>query len=552
MPSKCNELEDFVELDEHENFKTNITSSTENNDQMKVKRRIIAGPWKNVAEFKKVYCWLYGPDSNTESRKLALSQMRVWGLRRSTQCPAAILGTSVMVEVQLKDEAASIANNDDLQMLYASAFTRFFNFMSSIMQTYSIRNMYDTAKDLGLASFVVDLRHICAHGQVLPPLEVLRNTAQYCLHWLRDYYWNTQRANMCDVDAAFIRRKDKTQCDLNISRLFEVYDSALEVYMGGVVNIKIAKRYLHGHRLQCLKEYYNLNKFKTLTEIFDHIVQKLGQLIKRDIAIKDITEVFVEAILKMKYFFNVYEKAQNSDKHLEMLLEVTQTLFRMLALYDMLEKFFEAVLDIAESVSASDERKSGASFWAIQISKGFKAYRKCKELYKKELDKNPNIQEVTFSSTNVTKLSHHVRELLICSGIDRRYTLILSDTMRRPWIWSFDRSYLEKHLQMINKYTVPVIKRLLYLIEPELTVDEMQAFCSLIEAYFEVPTETNMKDNSKIYTPQDLLNKINGVVAETMEVDNDEHSLECEESTENYGLWSIAPVINTVKQHAKY
>lgn len=69
----------------------------------------------------------------------------------------------------------------------------------------------------------------------------------------------------------------------------------------------------------------------------------------------------------------------------------------------------------------------------------------------------------------------------------------------------------------------------------------MHAFCSLIEAYFEGASETDMKDNSKIYTPQDLLNKINGVVAETMEVDNDELPLECEESAENYGLWSIAP-----------
>lgn len=48
MPSKCNDLEDFVETDDHENFKINITSSMENNDQMKVKRRTIAGPWKNV------------------------------------------------------------------------------------------------------------------------------------------------------------------------------------------------------------------------------------------------------------------------------------------------------------------------------------------------------------------------------------------------------------------------------------------------------------------------------------------------------------------------
>ena len=342
-------------------------------------------------EFNKVYDWLFGAQYSSETRQKALSQIRIWNLRRSTLCPAAVLATSVILDVQMKDIPETTLSPDELQILYSNAFTRFFNFMSSIMQSHNMRTMYQTAKELGLQSFVVDLRHICAHGQVLPPLQVLRNTAEYCIVWLHDYYWASQRNVMSDIDAAHIRRKDKTQFDENVSQLFEIYDSALEGHMKGATNIKTLKRHLHGKRFHSLKDFYTQHKLTDLQSVFDLIAQQLCQLVKRDVSMKDMIEIYVEAFLKMRYFFTL-AGIHTSDQDLQSVLRVTQTLFRMMAVYGFIEDLFLSLIEVTENPIADASKRHGASFWAIQIAKGFQAFRQCKKMYKAELDAVTNFK----------------------------------------------------------------------------------------------------------------------------------------------------------------
>lgn len=337
------------------------------------------------AEFNKVYEWIFGQQYSPETRQKALSQIRIWNLRRSTLCPAAVLATSVILDVQMKDNVDTMLSSEELQILYSNAFTRFFNFMSSIMQSHNMRTMYQTAKELGLQSFVVDLRHICAHGQVLPPLQVLRNTAEYCIIWLHDYYWASQRNTMSDVDAAHIRRKDKTQFNENVSELFEIYDSALEGHMKGATNIKALKRHLHGKRFNRLKEFYIQHKLANLQSAFGVIAQQLCQLVKRDISIKDMIEIYVEAFLKMRFFFTLAE-TYTTDNDLISLISATQTLFRMMAIYGFIEDLFLSLIEVTENPIAEKSKRHGASFWAVQIAKGFQAFRQCKKMYKAELD----------------------------------------------------------------------------------------------------------------------------------------------------------------------
>lgn len=257
--------------------------------------------------------------------------------------------------------------------------------MSSIMQTHNMRTMYQTAKELGLESFVVDLRHMCAHGQVLPPLQVLRNTAEYCIVWLHDYYWTSQLNSMCDVDATRIRRKDKTKFDDNVSALFEIYDAALEGHMKGATNIKTVKRHLHGKRFHKLRDYYTENNLNSLQDIFDHLVRELYSLVKRDVAIKDISLIYVGALMRMRYFFSI-SGIEESSKEMESLIAVNQTLFRMLAIYGFLDDFFLALIEVAENPLEEKAKRLAASFWGVQIIKAFKAFQQCKKMYKAEMD----------------------------------------------------------------------------------------------------------------------------------------------------------------------
>lgn len=242
-----------------------------------------------------------------DQQKRGLSQINVWSLRRSTQCPAGVLATKALLDVQHLDKAEGqqAVSESLLQTLYASAFTRFFNFMSSTMQTHNMRTMYDTARMLGLPSFVVDLRHICAHGQVLPPIDILRTSVSYCLNWLRNYYWFPQLESMCDVEASKIRRKDKTLFEENITKLFIIYDAALECYCKGAHNMKSGKRHISGKRLAQLRVYYAERKLTSLKDTLELIVKEIITLVRREIGIKDMSEIFIEALLKIKYFFTI-------------------------------------------------------------------------------------------------------------------------------------------------------------------------------------------------------------------------------------------------------
>ena len=44
--------------------------------------------------------------------------------------------------------------------------------------------LQDLAKELGIPSWIVDLRHRAAHGSSCPSLPLLREAAEFCLKWL--------------------------------------------------------------------------------------------------------------------------------------------------------------------------------------------------------------------------------------------------------------------------------------------------------------------------------------------------------------------------------
>ncbi|XP_050334511.1 uncharacterized protein LOC126762069 [Bactrocera neohumeralis] len=509
------------------------------------KRRTVVGPWKDVREFRNVYELLFDEDTDVDQQKRGLSQINVWSLRRSTQCPAGVLATKALLEVQHLDKAEGLQASSEsvVQTLYASAFTRFFNFMSSTMQTHNMRTMYDTARMLGLPSFVVDLRHICAHGQVLPPIDILRTSVSYCLNWLRNYYWFPQLESMCDVEASKIRRMDKTLFEENITKLFVIYDAALECYCKGAHNMKSGKRHISGKRLAQLRVYYAESKLTSLKDTLEFVVKEIIALVKREIGIKDMSEIFIEALFKMKYFFNIGE-SHSSGEPLEFIIAATHSFFRMLAVYGFIEDVFYSFIELAENTNALEQRRTGASFWAVRIAAGFVAFRKCKQMYKAELDENPNTTDFDFTCLNQENISKKMRRHLIYAGVDLKCTPIFGDSMRRPWVWVVERSFVEQKLRDINQYNAPIIKSILPLVEPPLTTSEIRGISLLIDAYF--GKRVGLKKNAAKQTNEDETIHTASELLQALEKQNSTHEkMDCEVSEpvvndkEQYGIWTI-------------
>lgn len=363
------------------------------------KKRMVVTPWRDTCvchlfttafftiyyyicrtEFNTVYDWLFAKQTTSSNLRKALSHMRIWNLRRGSLCPASVLATAVLVKSQLEDRQGSV----NIQTTYASAFTRFFNFMSSIMQSYNMTSMYETARQLGLQSFIVDLRHLCAHGQELPPAEVLRTTADHCLEWLRTFYWLPQRETMSNLDAPKLQRKDKTKFENELKVFFEMYDLALECHLNGAHKLKAISKLKSSVDFNKIRVYCSAKKIKTTKEIIDTVIKELGMAIKQqNSSMKDLLDIYMASLLKMKYFLVAGLKHTEEE---EVVVEATQGLFRLIAVQGYIENLFVALVQLAENANSDTDSCRGASYWATKMLHTFGMLSRMKRMYKEELD----------------------------------------------------------------------------------------------------------------------------------------------------------------------
>ncbi|KAH8260458.1 hypothetical protein KR038_000343 [Drosophila bunnanda] len=434
-----------------------------------VKKRTVVTPWRDTVEFNETYAGLFDKGSKSFDRRQALRKIRIWSLRRANLCPAAVLATSVLVRAQLEDK----------QTTYASAFTRFYNFMSSIIQGHNMSSMYDTAKELGLQSFIVDLRHLCAHGQELPPVEVLRSTAKHCLEWLRTYYWLPHKESMSNLDAGKLQRKDKLKFEKELSNLLEIYDLTLECHIKGADKLKAISKLKSSADFNKIRVYSSSKKAKTSKEILNSVLNDLSVKIRKESSLmKDLLDIYMGCLLKMKYFLAVgLEIAYDED----MLIAGTQDLFRLLAMQGYIEVFFVALVRLTENPNESHKIRLGASYWAMKMIQTMGMLFRMKRMYKEELDLDTKLKPVDFSSLNTNVHSKTMRSLLVHSGVDSSVTLIFGDNPKKPKTWVFDREFIMQRVASFSKYSGPILKGLLPLADPPFSPIQQAALTQLCD-----------------------------------------------------------------------
>lgn len=223
------------------------------------------------------------------------------------QTPATVLATIALLEVILVDKEES--SQFELRILYSSALTRFYSYVSSTVQGrtgYSRRSMYELATDLELAAVVVDLRHICSHGQEIPSLEMLRSTSQYCLEWLETQYWERQLASMRDCELYDLRKGVTNEFDETISKIFKLYDIGIEAIFLKREELAIVKNFMQKEKYEMLKEYSEeKGGIEQVYELMDEMIKDLFVYVKKSRTIKDLNDIYLAAFLKMRSFFEI-------------------------------------------------------------------------------------------------------------------------------------------------------------------------------------------------------------------------------------------------------
>lgn len=326
---------------------------------------------------------------------MALSRMKLWKVRRGNLTPASVLSTLTILDVQLTDKLNTGLTNDALRSLYSNAFTRFVNYMSSIMRSKTVQSMYSSARELGIETFLVDLRHLCAHGQVLPSLEIMRRTTVYCMEWLREFYWDREKNVITDATVRDVHTKSTAELQISIAKWFKLYDAATEALIRGCKTVDDLMKSKPDERLthECMEQLMNISQQihnKRLSFIANKSINQLALLSTSNERDRGDAEIYCDVLFDCQYFMKrsaEHYKNETTKEAKDKFIGIHQNLFRMFAICDFINAIFMRLLATCEDDSEDENFKRAACFWANEIVTGFLVFKELKMLYKAKREK---------------------------------------------------------------------------------------------------------------------------------------------------------------------
>lgn len=466
-----------------------------------------AGAWKNKAEFDMVYEWIYGTNTDEHTKQLAIKRIKVWKLRRQNLTPATVLSTLAILEAQQRDRADKQLTDDELQSIYSIAFTRFLNYVSSIMRSRRLDSMYSTARELGIESFLVDLRHLCAHGQIAPSLQIFRRTADYCLNWLREFYWDRELDNITDAIVRDVHLKQTVELEQMAGKWFGIYDVATEAMIIGCKTIddfqdpKYSDQ-IDAHHLAPLIELAQDVHNKKLTFLAIRAINELAALSTGNERDRGNVHVYGDLLINLPYFFKRSSEYYQSQLDKARFVGLHQNLFRLFAICDYINVIFVRLVEMCEDVLEDDVQRKAASFWCLEIVTGFAVFKQFKNEYKAKKEKNANF-ELNMAPINTEFMTDELKRIYKKLNVNCYGTLIFGDTVRRPWALHFDRDFLLERCFNINPYTVATIKKSIQLTQPALSAAQAQQIETMITIYMGDGSSVPAIED-KVYTVDDL------------------------------------------------
>ena len=157
-------------------------------------------PWQSWAEWQWVYDCLYS--GSADHRRSGIGRIATW--RSRGPLPQAVEGTACLAEALLAESGLGVPggralSNGSVQLMLALAITRCVNGLADTAQKgQTARSISSCAAQLGLPSWLVDLRHDATHN-ALPSLSTLIIGAQHLLDYYGEKYWKPQRLAIEDT-----------------------------------------------------------------------------------------------------------------------------------------------------------------------------------------------------------------------------------------------------------------------------------------------------------------------------------------------------------------
>jgi ribosomal biogenesis protein LAS1 len=473
-------------------------------------------------------------DNSIENMKNALDTLKIWKLRRSQDTPLGVLCTLILLDVQDKDQSKKITDSSTLSTLYGSAITKFVNYASSF--TMARGSMYFSANQLGIDSFLIDLRHTVSHGRHMPTLEVFRQSHLMCMRWIKDYYWDKEISNIKNVSVK--EMSYDLEIEAKLDNIFPFYDLLADLIHKNIKDFEELEKSndVNKDRWPHVKQFMmekNLTNFK---QAFKFFTNQLANIIETRNMRVNYRTFFHSLVTKCEYFMNASQNANNNPEDDEDLSEeafitpvkkikknknqsvvnVFQDLIWHIAKNDYLKHFLDVLFRINFNRGETPARRQAAQFWVLILLRSYNYYVKyCK-----------------FKKANVIeqkKITHETRNIYSYQfDADLRNVIIFVGTQMLPTSLKYSKDFVLNILRQSNEDDYAICMSMLNLVYPSLTPQQVEDMKDLVNIQTS-PTKRALS-STKVFTVNDLglstqENSKDGVIWKLAEGDIDWSSL---------------------------
>lgn len=428
------------------------------------------------------------------------------------------------MDVYLKDIDKTITDPFTLSTLYASALTKFINYATSFEMREA--TMYRSAYRLGIESFLIDLRHLCAHGKQIPNIEVFRKSHRYCLNWIKQYFWENELNNISDASAKDARL-DPVLME-KLSNILTFYDTFAELLHKNINNLDdIPSSESSKTRWPTIIKFMKQHKLKTIRKAFNFLSAILKNVVESKAMNLNPRTFFSAMFEHCDYFFQVTEvsdvieegnksnlsyddeeEEEIEDEDDETEADESPTKRRktgslsMINLYHGLiwqiarQDYLKLLLDMLYQMSATESedvtRRASARFWIVTLLRSFSYYQRY----------------CNFPKTNAilqTKITGEVRNIYNYQfDADLKKVFIFVGTQLLPSSLKYSKDFFMQLLNNVNEDTEDVCISLLPFVYPPLTPQQLENIDDLIK----IGTSKKRKNQDaadKVYTVEDLI-----------------------------------------------
>jgi predicted metal-binding transcription factor (methanogenesis marker protein 9) len=431
-------------------------------------------------EFHEVYNLLFTNRTIDDLQK-AMDLLSIWSMRMPMDNPE-LKNTEILLQITLRDQMATgnpVETNNLLCSGYSMALTKFLNNLC--------RDRYQDFRvavaELGLESFVVDLRNVGNHSNSYASIELYRRTVTYCFEWLRREFWDKELVRMQNIEVSQIKGNEPIGSDVNFNSFLLIYDGLVEALeKHGIRSVKLINTVgLAPEKVKVLTDFAGRRQDDSLNNLFRIALTEFRFVVLQadtDWLLFHLTDLFLS---NCDYFFE-----SRSVKYY-------QPLIRLLIRCHQLRKFCERLLCICENAKESTERRAGALFWLEAVLDSMNKFKHLKDI---------PLDDSLTEDTCRNAIRVYKQDL----GVDLEQFLMIGDMQQRPWTLEFNQPYLIKRLDFLCEYTKPIIVRLLKLASPAFSAQEVNDVEKQLDEYFS-NTERRLKRKSIVSTENSVAKK---------------------------------------------